>query len=127
LGRAAEALHFALCQSVPAGPGAAPVIHVFPAWPTNWDAAFTLLCRGGFLVTASITKGTIDLVEIEAPHGGTCRIKNPWPGKQVAIYINNKKRRSTSDNGIEISTKANDHIVLLPPGGTLTNARKKIL
>src|SRR5688500_17368905 len=30
LGRAAEALHYALCQSIPAAPGAAPVIHVFP-------------------------------------------------------------------------------------------------
>jgi hypothetical protein len=127
LGRAAEALHYALCQSIPAEPGAAPVIHVFPAWPTNWDAAFTLLCRGGFLVSASITKGTIDLVEIEAPHGGTCRIKNPWPGKQVAIYINNRKTRPTKADRLTIHTGANNHIVLLPEGNSLANARKKIL
>ena len=51
LGRAADALHNALVQSVGAGPAADPVIRVFPACPHEWDAAFTLLCRGGFLVT----------------------------------------------------------------------------
>jgi len=50
-GRAGEALQLALCQSVPAGPGKEPVIRVFPAWPKEWDAEYTLLARGGFLVT----------------------------------------------------------------------------
>jgi hypothetical protein len=127
LGRAAEALHYALCQSVPAMPGATLVIHVFSAWPAEWDAAFSLLSRGGFLVTSSITKGTIEFVEIQAPHGGTCHIKNPWPGKRIDIYINNKKRRTTADERIEVITRVNDDVILLPAGGLLTNTRKKIL
>ncbi|HEX8038276.1 MAG TPA: DUF5703 domain-containing protein [Chryseosolibacter sp.] len=57
LGRAAEALQFALCQSVPAAPGGNPVIRVFPAWPQSWDAQFTLLCRGALLVTSSLQRG----------------------------------------------------------------------
>src|SRR5262249_51891791 len=57
LGRAADTLHNALCQSAPAGPGQAPVIRVFPAFPREWDAAFTLLARGAFLVSSSIEGG----------------------------------------------------------------------
>jgi hypothetical protein len=57
LGRAADTLHNALCQSVPAGPGKAPVIHVFPSFPREWDASFTLLARGAFLVSSSMVSG----------------------------------------------------------------------
>ena len=57
LGRAAEALHLALLQSMPPAPGEESVIRLFAACPKEWNARFTLLARGGFLVTAAIEEG----------------------------------------------------------------------
>ena len=62
LGRAAEALHLALLQSAPPNPGGDPVIRVFPSWPEEWNASYTLLARGAFLVTSSIDRGRIGFV-----------------------------------------------------------------
>ena len=45
LGRASDALHTALLQSTGAGPAEKPIIRVFPAWPKDWNAAFTLRAR----------------------------------------------------------------------------------
>ncbi len=64
LGRAAEAVHLALLQSDPPAPGEDSILHLFPAWPREWNARFTLLTRGGFLVASSIKNGTIDSVEL---------------------------------------------------------------
>ena len=57
LGRAAEALQLALLQSAPGVPGGDSIIRLFPAWPDEWDAQFTLRARGGFVVTASKRAG----------------------------------------------------------------------
>jgi hypothetical protein len=78
LGRAAQALHLALLQSAPAAPGEDGVIRVFPAWPKDWDARFTLLARGGFLVTSSMANGAIESVELVSNVGVPCRVRNPW-------------------------------------------------
>ena len=86
LGLASDALQLALCQSVPGGPAQDAVIRVFPAWPKDWDAEYTLLCRGGFLVTSSMQKGQIEFVEIKSLVGGECRLRNPWPGAEVTLY-----------------------------------------
>ncbi len=86
LGRAADALHNALCQSVGAGPAEPPVIRVFPAWPSDWEASFRLLARGGFLVGSSIRGGRVEYIEIQSLNGGECRVRNPWGGQaRVAI------------------------------------------
>ena len=108
LGRAAEALHYALCQSIPSKPGAEPVIHIFPAWPKDWDAHFKLLCRGGFLVSSSLKKGTIEFVEIRSQAGSVCRIRNPWPGKEIVLYRNNKRWKTSKDDLLFFSTKKDD-------------------
>ena len=116
LGRAAEALEYALCQGIPSGPGKEPVIHVFPAWPNDWDAQFTLLCRGGFLVTSSIKGGKIGFIEIKSQVGTTCSIRNPWPGKQVTIYRNGKKWLKRQEDLISFPTMKNDHYVMVVRG-----------
>jgi hypothetical protein len=85
LGRVAEALHWALLSSASAAPGAHPIIHVFPAWPKQWDADFTLLARGDFLVTASIAHGDVTKFEIKSKSGGECRVRNPWTGSLLKI------------------------------------------
>lgn len=112
LGRAAEALHYALCQSISGQPASDPVIHVFPAWPTEWDAQFKLLCRGGFLVSSSMQKGKIEFVEIKSHAGSVCRIRNPWPGNAIVLYRNNKRWKKVSGDLLVFPTKKDDRIVL---------------
>jgi len=114
LGRVADALHNALCQSIPAKPGEETVIRVFPAWPEEWDAQFTLLCRGNFLVTSSFQKGTVEFVEIKSQAGKKCEVRNPWSGKKVIIYQNGKYFKKTKDALIGFSTKINDVFVIRP-------------
>ena len=124
LGGAADALHTALCQSVPAGPGKPPVIRVFPAWPSQWDAAFTLLARGAFLVSASMEKGRIEFVEIQSQVGGECRLRNPWPEGEVTLYRNNKISESMNGSLLRFDTIKNENIVVVPKGST--PSRKKV-
>jgi hypothetical protein len=90
LGRAADTLHNALCQSVPAAPGKEPVIRVFPAWPKEWDAAFILLTRGAFLVGSSMKAGEIEYVRIESNLSGS----NRRLAASVACAIPGRVRRS---------------------------------
>jgi hypothetical protein len=125
LGGAADALHTALCQSVPAGPGKPSVIRVFPAWPSQWDAAFTLLVRGAFLVSASMEKGRIEFVEIQSQVGGECRLRNPWPEGEVTLYRNNKISGSMNGSLLRFDTIKNENIVVVPKGST--PSRKKVL
>ena len=116
LGNNAHALHAALLQSVPPAPGKDPVIYLFPAWPREWDAAYTLAARGGFLVTASIEKGEIGLVEIKSRVGGKCRLSNPWPGKTLSLYRNGKKAEDLSGTLITFSTKPGEIVTIVPSG-----------
>ncbi len=127
LGNAAYALHEALCQSVPPGPGKDAVIRVFPAWPKDWDAAFTLLARGGFLVTASQQKGIIEFVEINAQLGGECRVRNPWPEREVALYRNGLKEQDLKGSLLQFKTGRGENIVLVLPGGFPAQFKRKIL
>jgi hypothetical protein len=77
LGLASHALQNALLQSVPPSPRKEPVNFIFPAWPKQWDAQFTLAARDAFLISASKEKGRIEFVEIHSNKGGQCRVKNP--------------------------------------------------
>ena len=116
LGRAAEALNYALCQSVPPAPGKEPVIRVFPAWPDRCDAHFTLLCRGNFLVTSSLKEGKVQFVEIVSQAGSHCKIRNPWPGATVMIFRNGRKWKSTVDDLVSFKTTAGDRFILVLKG-----------
>lgn len=114
LGRAAEALHFALCQSVPSAPGEIPVIHVFPAWPEEWDAQFSLLCRGGFLVSSKQQKGTTEFVEVLSQEGKECHLHNPWPGENLVIYRNGKRWKKLNGVKIKLRTKTGERLTIIP-------------
>jgi len=120
LGNASTALHKALLQSVPPAPGKDPVIYLFPAWPAEWDAAFTLLARGAFLVTASIKNGKIGLVEIESKMGGQCRIKNPWPGEILTMHRNHQKSENISGALLIFDTNKDEIVSIMPKGSTPT-------
>jgi len=114
LGRVADTLHTALIQSVAAGPAKEPVIRVFPAWPKEWDAAFTLLARGAFLVSSSMTAGKIEYVRMESQAGGECRLRNPWPGTPVALERSDNKAQDLSGDLLRFSTTKGEVIMIRP-------------
>lgn len=116
LGRVADALHHALCQSVPAGPGEPPVIRVFPALPREWDAAFTLQARGAFLVSASTTGGKIAFVQIESQAGGECRLRPPWPGAVVTLHRDSREAEDRSGDVLTFPTRKGEVVVVVPQG-----------
>ena len=126
LGLSAWAIQQALCQSVPAQTAGDNIIRLFEACPQDWDAEFTLLCKGAFLVTSSIRKGNIDFIEIKSQSGGQCRVRNPWPGKQLSLYLDGKKQKNISGSLLEFETEK-DQILLIVPKGTSPRKLKRVV
>ncbi len=126
LGMAVEALHRALCQAVPPGPARDTVMNVFCAWPREWDAAFTLLCRGGFLVTSSMQNGRIEFVEIKSLAGAQCRLRNPWGEKAVAVYRDGTKWKDMAGALLRFETAREEVFVIVPAGSTPQQYRRTI-
>jgi Glycosyl-hydrolase 97 C-terminal, oligomerisation/Domain of unknown function (DUF5703) len=116
LGRMVDALHNALVQSSPPGPGKDPVINLFPAWPEEWEADFKLLCRGNFLVTSSFREGRVSSVEILSRNGSECRLINPWPDEKLTIYHDNNKGETLTGKLLIFNTKINENIKIIPAG-----------
>lgn len=114
LGRAADTLHNALIQSVGAGPAELPVIRVFPAWPRDWDARFSLLARGGFTVSSAMHNGQIEVVHIHSQAGGECRLRNPWDGGPVAVYRENRPWLELEGSLLKFQTSAGEEFLLRP-------------
>lgn len=119
LGLASQALSTALLQSVPPSPGEEPVNYIFPAWPKEWNAQFTLAARNAFLISASMEKGQIEFVEIQSQKGGECLVKNPWGESELTIYRNSKKIKNVSGKLLTLNSKIGDIIVLVPRGKKL--------
>lgn len=107
-----DALQQALCQSIAPRPGAASVIRLFPAWPRDWDAQFKLLCKGGFLVSASIKQTRISDVHIDAQLGGTCRIRNPWFPEPATLTRNGHPITTSRESLLIVETQQGDQIQL---------------
>ncbi len=118
LGNAADALHTALCYDLPPGPAQASVIRVFAAWPKEWDAEFTLLCRGGFLVTSAMKSGDIQFVELESKAGGECRLRNPWGDGAVELWRDGQTHTNFSGGLLSIATSRGEHMVITRANAT---------
>ena len=116
LGRMADALHLALFQSAPAEPGEKPVIRVFPAWPESWDASFSLLGRGNFLITSSIKNNLVEFVEIKSFAGEICIVRNPWPEDIVSLYVGGKEINTFKGELLEFSTSQKHNYILVKKG-----------
>lgn len=112
LGRASEALQLALMQSNPPAPGEQPVIHLFPAWPKEWDGEFQLLARGGFVVKAAVAGGVVKLVSLESQAGAICQMRNPWGARVVRLTRDGKKAESLSGSLLRFSTHRGEEITL---------------
>jgi hypothetical protein len=126
LGRAAEALHLALLQSAPPNPGGDPVIQVFPSWPKDWNASYTLLARGAFLVTSSIERGRIGFVELESRARGECRLRNPWGESEVTLYRDGKKSETLQGSILQFPTREGERIVVVVSGDTPQSHRRAL-
>ena len=119
LGNAVNATCKALLQSVPATPGGNPVNYIFPAWPKEWDAQFTLAARNAFLISASQVGGQIEFVEIQSGKGGSCLVQNPWTGKELTVYRDGKRSGNMSGQLLTLPSKAGETITLVPKGASL--------
>jgi alpha-glucosidase len=99
-----------------AGVDGEPVLQIFNSWPKSWDAAFTLLARGGFVVGSSMEKGRIEFVQIQSQVRGECRLHNPWPDMTVTLYRDGKKPGDLSGSLLKFPTARGDTVVLVPKG-----------
>jgi hypothetical protein len=119
LGNASYALSSALLQSFPPSVGENPVNHIFPAWPKEWDAQFTLPARDAFLISASMEKGEIEFVEIHSKKGGRCYIQNPWLGTDITLYRDGKRSKNISGKLLVLSAEIGETLTIAPKGKKL--------
>ena len=112
LGRAADALHRSLLQSNPPAPGEDPILQLFPAWPREWEARYTLRARGGFIVTAAMRNGSVEHVELESHAGAPCRLRNPFPGEDVQLFRNETQAEKLSGSLLTFATSPGERIVV---------------
>jgi hypothetical protein len=125
-GRASEALHLALMQSNPPAPAEPPIIRLFPGWPKDWEAAFTLLARGAFLVTSSIRGGTVEFVELESQAGAECRLRNPWGEFEVTLYRDGARSESLRGALLQFATRKGERIVVVRRGDEPQSYRRTV-
>ena len=127
LGTTTYAVREALCQSNPGRPGGQPVLNLFPAWPKDWDAQFTLAARGQFLVAASWADGKPEFVEILSRGGQPCRIRNPWPATEpLTMYRNGRPWRTVSEALLTFDTEPDCRYLLVPSTVTPENLRRVV-
>jgi hypothetical protein len=104
-------VHFSLLDSTPPeGEHGEPLLRVFPAWPKDWDADFTLLARGAFTVSAAQAGGKVGPVAIMSHAGQTCRLQNPWGGAAVQLTRDGKAAEKLSGALLSFPTKAGERI-----------------
>lgn len=118
LGRMAQTLHASLLQSVPPKPGGDPVLHVFPAWPKDWNAQFKLSARGGFVVTASWRNGRVEFIELGSIAGERCHLRNPWGADPVRLRRNGASGERLSGALLHFETHRGEILMLVPSGTT---------
>lgn len=118
LGRMAQALHASMLQSNPARSGGDPLLHVFPAWPKDWDAQYTLSARGGFVVTSSWRHGLVEFVEIKSLAGRECQLRNPWRTKAVTVFRDGVSSEQLSGSLLKFPTHREETLIVVPVGST---------
>lgn len=112
----AAGLHTSLLDSHPDSITDEEPISLFNNWPKDWDAAFTLLARGAFVISAAQQHGEIPLVEVVSPHGGPLRLTNPWGAAAVSVFQNGRRVGGASGAVLLMQTVPGDTIVVVPRG-----------
>jgi hypothetical protein len=88
-------------------------LKIFAEWPKDWDAAFTLLARGAFVITTAQKDGQVPLVEVVSRAGGSLKLVNPWTG-DVSVYRDGRKAEDVSGRVLSVSTTKGETLVLAP-------------
>ncbi|HEY3453417.1 MAG TPA: hypothetical protein VGK64_02370, partial [Bryobacteraceae bacterium] len=109
-----------------ASAGEDPILEVFPAWPSDWDAEFRLLAAGAFHVTSAKRNGKVEFVQIESQAGAPCKLRNPWGESKVTLYRNGVKAENLSGTLLDFRTTRGETIVVAPSGTALTQFRRSI-
>ena len=125
-GTLSEGLSAALLQSGAASPGGTPVIRVFPAWPKNVDASFSLRAKGDFLVTSMMKAGRVDFIEVTSQRGGLCTLRNYWGRQSADLYRNRTRSETFSAEVFAFPTKAGENIVIVKTGTNPESFRVKL-
>lgn len=74
-----ETLNSMMLQSVEG------TLHFFPCWPAT-PASFTRLrTKGAFVVSADFDGHSVRHIEVTSGKSNVCRIRNPWPGRNVSV------------------------------------------
>src|SRR5277367_3628483 len=76
-------------------------IRIFPAIPQGFAGRFTLLARGGFLVTSEWHDGSAEYVLIKSLRGNDVAVENPWQNESVRI-------RRLADNATILASAGNE-------------------
>lgn len=126
LGCISTALQEGLMQSVSARPGQSEIISVFPAWPKEWQGAFRLLARGGFLVTSAKKDDAVEFIEIESRLGETCRVRNPWGEKCLVSEIGGSTKTILDGAILEFDTHKNKRYRIVKNDGPRPSLRSII-
>ena len=79
-------------------------VRIFTDWPKDWHAAFTLLARGGFIVSAAQQDGTVPLVEVLSQRGGEFRLVNPWGVVAVDVYRDRRQAERVAGATLRFAT-----------------------
>jgi hypothetical protein len=111
-------IHASMMNSHPESLTSDDPITLFNDWPHDWDAAFTLLARGGFIVSAAQQSGAIPLVEVLSQNGGTFRVANPWRSGAVTLFRNGASAETLSGAVLGFATAKGERIVVVPAGST---------
>ncbi|HEY8993919.1 MAG TPA: DUF5703 domain-containing protein, partial [Lacunisphaera sp.] len=108
-------IHASLLDSTPPdGEHGEPMLRIFPAWPKDWDADFTLLARGAFTVSAAQTGGKIGAVSILSHAGQICRLQNPWGAAGVQLTREGGAAETLTGGLLTFPTKAGERVTLAP-------------
>lgn len=130
LGGLASGIHSTMLSSAPDTSEGDPVLQVFDRWPSDWDAAFTLLARGAFEISSATHNGKVLFVEIHSLAGSPCSLRNPWGKAEAALFRNGRKSETAapdSDGLLKFNTAKNEEIILVPPGSTPAQLKETIL
>jgi hypothetical protein len=111
----ANGVHSSLLDSTPPdGEQGEPLLRVFPAWPKDWDADFTLLARGAFTVSAGQAGGKVGPVTITSHAGQDCRLQNPWGEAPVRLMREGKAAEKLSGALLVFPTAAGEKLRVAP-------------
>jgi hypothetical protein len=93
-------------------------VSILNQWPADWDAAFRLLARGGFVVSAAQIGGKTPLVEIVSQFGGEFRLANPWKAEGVTLYRNGRRAEDLSGETLVFATSKGETVTAVPRNTT---------